>query len=82
MISRPTVKKKVRAELGNLGSIERAIERLFKTLVDWEVICPDDDQKHFKIRSRTVIATSHECNFDFLRMHSKHTLWALFRLMI
>ncbi len=56
-ISRPVIKKMVAAEIGNLGSLERAIERLFKTLLDWEVLIPDSDQSQFRIQPRTVSAS-------------------------
>jgi hypothetical protein len=65
-VSRPIIKKKVAAELGNLGSIERAIERLFKTLLDWEVLIPDTDQKEFKILPRTVVSSMKELEFWLL----------------
>lgn len=65
-VSRPIIKKKVAAELGNLGSIERAIERLFKTLLDWEVLTPDTDQKEFKILPRTVVSSMKELEFWLL----------------
>lgn len=60
IISRPVIKKRVAAELGNLGSIERAIERLFKTLMDWEVLIPDTDKNQFRIQPRTVSASLKE----------------------
>ena len=65
-ISRPLIKKKVAAELGNLGSIERAIERLFKTLLDWEVLIPDTDQKQFRIQLRTVSTSLKELEWWLL----------------
>ena len=42
------IKHRVTAELGDLGSIERAIERLFKTLVDWEVLTTTPGKEHIQ----------------------------------
>lgn len=59
-VSRKIIKEKVAAELGNLGSIERAIERLFKTWIDWGVLSPDEKNQTFRIHARTVHPSSTE----------------------
>lgn len=60
VVSRKTIKEKATAELGNLGSIERAVERLFKTWIDWGVISPDDKNQSFQIHTRSVRVSSIE----------------------
>ena len=57
-IRKPSIKNKVAAEMGNLGSIDRAIERLFKTLMDWEVLIPTADKKQFKTQLRMISTTN------------------------
>lgn len=54
MVSRKIIKEKVTAELGNLGSIERAVERLFKTWIDWGVLSPDEKNQTFRIHVRSI----------------------------
>lgn len=60
VVTRPMIKSKVTAEMGNLGSIERAIERLFKTLLDWEVLIPINNEKQFQIPTRTIPTSNKE----------------------
>jgi len=60
VVSRKIIKEKVTAELGNLGSIERAVERLFKTWIDWGVLSPDEKNQSFRIDARSVHASSTE----------------------
>lgn len=53
-VSRKMIKERAAAALGNLGSIERAIERLFKTWLDWGVLMPGETHHSFRIRSRAI----------------------------
>jgi hypothetical protein len=59
-VNRKIIKDRVAAEMGNLGSIERAIERLFKTWVDWEILAPAGNNLIFKIYSRNIPASKLE----------------------
>jgi hypothetical protein len=59
-VKRKTIKDRVAAEMGNLGSIERAIERLFKTWVDWGVLAPVGNNLEFKIFARSIPASTVE----------------------
>jgi hypothetical protein len=43
-VTRVAIKQRIAREMGNLGGNERAIERLFVTLVDWGVLIPDGKQ--------------------------------------
>lgn len=53
-VTRKMVKERVTAELGDLGGNERAIERLFKTWIDWGVLTPDDKNRFFHINIRNI----------------------------
>lgn len=53
-VNRKMIRDRVAAELGNLGSIERAVARLFKTWVDWGILEPDGNNAVFKIHSRSM----------------------------
>lgn len=55
-VNRKIIKDRVAAEMGNLGSIERAVERLFKTWVDWRILAPAGNNLIFKIYSRNISA--------------------------
>lgn len=59
-VSRKVIRNKVLAELGNLGSIERAISRLFVTLIDWGVIVPDEKNEYFKVCLRSISPSNPE----------------------
>lgn len=60
VVSRKIIKEKVAAELGNLGSIERAIERLFKTWADWGVLVAESKNQTFRIYVRSIHPSSTE----------------------
>jgi hypothetical protein len=53
-VNRKMIKDRVAAEMGNLGSIERAIERLFKSWVDWGILAPAGKNLTFNIYSRNI----------------------------
>jgi hypothetical protein len=53
-VTRKMIKERVAAELGGLGGIERAIERLFKTWIDWGLISPGEKNQTFFIHKQTV----------------------------
>ncbi len=53
-VSRKIIREKVIAELGNLGSIERAIERLFKTWIDWGILSTDKKNQLFQVQTRSI----------------------------
>lgn len=57
-VNRKIIKDRVAAEMGNLGSIERAIERLFKTWVDWGILEPVENNLKFNINARRTLASS------------------------
>ncbi len=57
-VNRKMIKDRVAAEMGNLGSIERAIGRLFKTWVDWGILAPAGNNLAFKIYSRGIPAST------------------------
>jgi len=59
-VNRKMIKDRVAAEMGNLGSIERAIERLFKTWVDWGILTPARNNLTFKIHTRSIPASTVE----------------------
>jgi len=59
-VSRKIIKDRVAAEMGNLGRIERAIERLFKTWVDWCILEPAENNLKFKIKARSLLSSSIE----------------------
>jgi hypothetical protein len=59
-VSRKAIRNKVLAELGNLGSIERAISRLFITLIDWGVLLPDEKNQFFKVCLRSIAPSTLE----------------------
>jgi hypothetical protein len=59
-VNRKIIKDRVAAEMGNLGSIERAIERLFKTWVDWGILLPAENNLTFIIFSRNIPASTLE----------------------
>ncbi|MDR3576953.1 MAG: hypothetical protein P4L50_24070 [Anaerolineaceae bacterium] len=52
--TRKMVRDRVAAEMGNLGSLERAIERLFKTWVDWGILVPAGNNLIFRINSHNI----------------------------
>lgn len=56
-VTRPIIKARIAREQGNLGGNERAVERLFVTLVDWGVLLPDEKNKSFSIQ-RQQFSTS------------------------
>jgi len=57
-VNRKMIKDRVAAEMGNLGSIERAIERLFKTWVDWGILAPAGNNLSFKIFTHSIPAST------------------------
>lgn len=59
-VNRKMIKDRVAAEMGNLGSIERAIERLFKTWVDWGFLVSTGNNLTFKIYSHSMPASTLE----------------------
>ena len=44
LVTRVAIKQRIAREMGNLGGNERAIERLFVTLNDWDVLIPKGKQ--------------------------------------
>lgn len=59
-VNRKMIKDRVAAEMGNLGSIERAIERLFKTWVDWGLLMQNEKNQTFRIVARSFHASNLE----------------------
>lgn len=56
-VSRKMIKDRIAAEMGNLGSLERAVERLFKTWIDWGILAPDEHNQIFQIYARRIPAS-------------------------
>lgn len=67
VVSRKIIKEKVAAELGNLGSIERAIERLFKTWADWGVLAAESKNQNFTVRLHSITPSMLELEKWLLR---------------
>jgi hypothetical protein len=56
-INRQIIKDKVAAEMGHLGDLDRSIDRLIVSLVEWEILILEKEKKTYRICLHTIPAS-------------------------
>ncbi|MGD0004502.1 MAG: hypothetical protein ABSE06_09770 [Anaerolineaceae bacterium] len=56
-INRKIIKDRVAAEMGHLGDLDRSIDRLIVSLLDWGILTPGVEKHYYKIQLRNMVAS-------------------------